>query len=359
MHNSLTHFLEKPVVQQTKTTSFQNIERPIIYVCQENQFNYAKALENGYKTVTAFTLGRLDKSDKVSWKGIYDNKTFQELLSTIFETDYSGFNAQSYDVVGNRESRNTIDTDEIYMVPYGFCKKLKQSRQRINIAAEKSCIMLAVDPAKENAIRITNMENGKGEFGPINDEFFVGYNYEIEISIHDSNLYNGITCVDYGKLGTSYGECIENVMRSRLNKLYGCTPPWFPVNKTEITCSDANGFVDISDKELLDETNEEFNRFIKGLDLKMFKSCLPPCITMSMKRKELLKFSNKLNNGYFHVAFLDTVTVLTDVYAYDVFSLIVDLGSALGLWLGLSALTIFDVLMHVLSNVKRGKSAFY
>ena len=356
MQNSLSHFLEKPVVQQTKTIPYQNIEKPIIYVCQENQFNYAKALANGYETITAFTLGILNKSNKVSWKGIYNNKTYQELLSTIYETDYSDFEAISYDVVGNRELKNNIDSDDIYMVPYGFCKKLKQSRQRINIEVKKNCILLVVDPAKENAFRITNMENGKGEFGPLNDQFFVGYNYEIEVSIHDSSIFNSITCVDYDKLGSTYGECIEKVMRSRLVNLYGCIPPWLPIRNKETTCDD-NNFIDISDDKL-SEFRDEILRVIKGLDLRMFNPCPSPCITMSLKKKELVKFSNRIENGYIHVAFLDAVTIFTDVHAYDIFSLIVDLGSALGLWLGLSALAIFDVIINIAGNVLRKKSAF-
>ena len=39
----------------------------------------------------------------------------------------------------------------------------------------------------------------------------------------------------------------------------------------------------------------------------------------------------------------DKVQVLTDVYSYDGFDLIVDLGSSLGLWLGASAISILDL----------------
>ena len=44
---------------------------------------------------------------------------------------------------------------------------------------------------------------------------------------------------------------------------------------------------------------------------------------------------------------------VTDVLAYDEFSLIVDLGSALGLWLGLSALSIFDIILEMYEWKKR------
>ena len=46
------------------------------------------------------------------------------------------------------------------------------------------------------------------------------------------------------------------------------------------------------------------------------------------------------------------VTVITDAYAYDVFSLVVDLGSALGLWLGLSALSIFDYILSFYESIR-------
>ena len=56
---------------------------------------------------------------------------------------------------------------------------------------------------------------------------------------------------------------------------------------------------------------------------------------------------------------LEKVTVYEDVYAYDMFSLIVDLGSALGLWLGLSACSIFDSLLLIHSYYPSIKRRFF
>ena len=53
-----------------------------------------------------------------------------------------------------------------------------------------------------------------------------------------------------------------------------------------------------------------------------------------------------------HLITKDSVTVHTDVYGYDIFSLVVDLGSALGLWLGLSALTIVDYIIEAFTYIR-------
>ena len=52
-----------------------------------------------------------------------------------------------------------------------------------------------------------------------------------------------------------------------------------------------------------------------------------------------------IDKTYFTFVAKEEVKVFKDDYLYDIFSLVVDLGSALGLWLGLSALSIFDLLI--------------
>ena len=63
MQNAITKYVQKPIVQQTSTTSFQNIEKPVIYICQDGQFSYKKAEEFGYKSQTDVIFGLLGYPD--------------------------------------------------------------------------------------------------------------------------------------------------------------------------------------------------------------------------------------------------------------------------------------------------------
>ena len=49
----------------------------------------------------------------------------------------------------------------------------------------------------------------------------------------------------------------------------------------------------------------------------------------------------------------DRVTYFTDSYSYKGFDLVVDIGSALGLWIGLSVLGFYDGLITLLEGYSK------
>ena len=61
---------------------------------------------------------------------------------------------------------------------------------------------------------------------------------------------------------------------------------------------------------------------------------------------------DNLNINYIFFAVMNEVTVTTDVVAYNGFNLVVDLGSALGLWLGVSALSMYDLATDIFIKTK-------
>ena len=93
MQNSVRKYLDKPVVQQTSTTSLDNIKKPLLYVCQDGQFNYTESKQNGYQDLNFFTSGYNDELKTYTWKGKHGKRTFKDLQELLFKSDYSGFKA--------------------------------------------------------------------------------------------------------------------------------------------------------------------------------------------------------------------------------------------------------------------------
>ena len=86
-------------------------------------------------------------------------------------------------------------------------------------------------------------------------------------------------------------------------------------------------------------------------------SCLPPCTILEAIPKQEHKHSYKV--PYVYIFFNDKVKVQTTVLAYGIDSLLVEVGSSLGLWLGLSVCGIFDLLTSIFEKlvvrIQRGK----
>ena len=92
---------------------------------------------------------------------------------------------------------------------------------------------------------------------------------------------------------------------------------------------------------MTDNIFKELKKFFNGWEMETLTPCKQPCLTMSFDVNKIDSISNRVDESLGAIEFKDEVKVFTDVYAYDMFSLVVDLGSSLGLWLGLSALSVF------------------
>ena len=86
-------------------------------------------------------------------------------------------------------------------------------------------------------------------------------------------------------------------------------------------------------------------------------ACLPPCSVLSTSSEFLTEDSYDVHSIYLH--FDDTVEVQTTVMAYDFASLLVEIGSSSGLWLGLSVVGLFDLLIVFVEKLwRRVQTAF-
>ena len=327
MQNSFKKYYQGPVVQERVIVSKHLTKQPIFFVCQADQFNYTTALTNGYSGLINWAKGKLVDSKLITWKGKYGNITYD----LLFDSDYSSF--KSF----------LSETENRFLPNHGLCKMLTDSNSGVYVNAPMRSIVLIIDPYMENSLRVIEMERGRLYFGPTYDNLFDSSAYNVEYRFHDSKIHDGQSCTDYERLDSSYSDCIEDIMKSLFIESYGCLPPWFPSNK---------GMMCKIEKEILEDSKvilEDFIDFMLGRDVKLFKSCLPPCLKMSIGIKMTTYNIHQRSHAKICFRTKEEVIVYKDTYSYDVFNLGVDIGSALGLWLGLSVLCIFDNFMEFCS----------
>lgn len=142
-------------------------------------------------------------------------------------------------------------------------------------------------------------------------------------------------------------DCFLKSFQLYLIEKFGCILPIASLqtkDRSKFFCKE-NG--NVIDKEIWDSSIALLLSFLTEMDGGYLHRCLPPCTTYKIKIIETEKYKKAYDYADFNYYFEEYIDVYTEMYSYDIFSLIVDLGSALGLWLGLSAICILDNLFIV------------
>ena len=281
MNSSLGKYFDKPVVQETYSLSIDDIDQmPVMYVCQDAQFDYAKATSNGYPTLWKFLIGKLEDTNNFTWTGKHKNQSFTKLQQILFNVNYNSTTVHSYETRNFEFDYVQSYNDSIFISPYGYCMKLKKPTKHILVKSTVKTDVILTDPALENQIRINGIQYGTFGFGPTPDGFFETKFYEVELSLHDLSVHDGSTCIDYRKTGSSYGECTETVLKNTILEWYGCLPSW--VQNNSISTCDTNMSKLVSDEQIFHDVRSEMIKLVSGFKLDIFKQCMQPCVTMKL-----------------------------------------------------------------------------
>ena len=163
--------------------------------------------------------------------------------------------------------------------------------------------------------------------------------FKIKI-IEESTQTDDGSCTNYPTpRHHSYADCIDAELRGQIVPTLGCMVPWM---------SEANP---CSQPIQRLAKHDNLINWLKNITLKAFgnieygsDNCLPPCTRMSFQVSQAQLFSlDKAGDNMITFAFLETIEIKSIVLAYDATSLLVEVGSCLGLWLGLSVVGMYDV----------------
>ena len=101
--------------------------------------------------------------------------------------------------------------------------------------------------------------------------------------------------------------------------------------------------------------NEKVLDYLKDFlnNEEMNTTCKLSCYKLKINFMLKFEITNFPKNTVLNVEFDKDVQIYKRVYSYDEFSLTVELGSALGLWIGLSALGLFDIIIEACFRAKQ------
>ena len=138
----------------------------------------------------------------------------------------------------------------------------------------------------------------------------------------------------------THAKCVDQALEDQLEAALGCVVPWLPSEKPNHNrCQ----------KVMLDnESFGLFRKFMQQIDTYIetksnckVPACGTPCQELFVTADIVNKYWNK--DRYNLSVHIDPrVKISRHEMAYGLFELLVDVGSSLGLWMGLSFLGLFD-----------------
>ncbi len=311
MQQAINKYASMPKVRENSVESLDQIQKPLMYICQDDQFNYTKARQIGYESKTDYLSGLLSGIEKPTWvdqsRGF---KTATELLEHLHDHDYNDLN-----IVQNKTNLNA---SKVFLLPYGYCMDIRNVK--LNISSEfqskKRSKFIILDPYSSTNIRA---EQILGKSATMKHYEITGLYefswYKVTYTLYDDTIMDGDVCTDYGKITSSYGECVEKAVVDKLQEFYGCIPIWFPGNFTKC---------DTGSYKKNDKANEFVARLLANLDLQT--NCKPPCMSLEMSLDLISETSNFPGNAVLNIIHHKEVTIHKLTLSYDAFSLIVELG---------------------------------
>ena len=348
---ALEKYFSYPVVVQPSDNVENKDDMTLFYVCKK-AFNYPLARELGYSSYSSFLSGNMIGSDVPTWKGVHGNSSFQELLAKLYDDDYSKFQVNE-------------NKKKLFIFHQGYCLVATRSAlQTLEVSTEKD--ILRIYPIHETYdYRITFDKTPDHTFYvKVEEGTYHFWKYELTHEIYDNTIFEGKTCVDYRKLQESYGDCLYRVFKETTYATYGCYPPWMRDSEKEICEENATPFKKENGRYV--KFFHDINALTDGEHVDVMKRCPKPCYKVILKRRSIAHWTNIQNYSFTEIS-TDQESEITNksVYSYDLFALITELGSSLGLWLGIilqcciQVLTLlFWVLNNLIKNFKKDLKLF-
>ena len=304
-----------------------------IYVCDTDWgFDYAMARVHGYSGFAEFLGGKLqNQRNSFSWIG-QRNVSWRSVKRQLFKEPMANFKVLTGGII-----------KPVRMFPLS-CFEFSDVKHHIHINSKQPLVLYFTDANNQpsfylvkTALTTDPVTLGLGKY-PGESSY-----YEIKLAVTEKRLDDG-SCTVYDK-PAGYAACIDANLQKEMLEYLGCIPPWviFNTEQEHNICKTKFELVG-KEVEFAQYKLKELTQNVKFLTDGGFNfhHCHPPC-SQTTVTTQLTSFAAGNWSGYhINLKFSDKVKVSKEVRSYDIFNLCVEIGSSLGLWLGLSAISVLD-----------------
>ena len=346
-----------------ETKSVWSLNSPIrISICKIGQFDVNNEL--GVSNENHYYKGQLTNGTFISWMGLGGNLTANETINVLFPFDGEYMRLSNGEKSVGKVSNTTV-------LPNGRCKQFEGLPSGLlvlkgnfkndiqlflkDILVGSEYFVFVSDPAASPHFQLPKPLLSGVKVKAKAANYSKVYYYSLVLTEKKMELNDG-SCVDYPDAAghESYADCVEEENQRKILPVLGCMPPWLsdtlPCNQPILKSTD----------ELKRIQKWIFSIFSKSKTSFYYEaeSCTLPCTQIAVHTTlqdikhvgQAKTFSLKFN------MFVDEIVKVERIgLAYGTVDLLVEVGSCLGLWLGLSVVGIFDILVVVLVKIRNIK----
>ena len=347
-------YMEFSTFPLTGSKDIAETKVPDIFMCEIDQFDVKQGRKWGYTYPDAFLKGMIYLEGGAGWSGEWDNAatwngktgiwTYKQICKIMYKTEMFSR------IVAPHLSKE----DTRFIGGNGFCTKYKVNKQLLNdgrmtFLQSKEKRLFIIDP-DQHLYYMINTGMVKGDTINTKSKQTRYYFIDLEEEQRDSK---DRACMIYGEghQFLSFAACIEQEQYNLFSTLGGCQVPWFvPQEKLKQTCEGKVNFTE-ANYRVFKAMMKKIILSTKSGVAAVYPNCLIPCTTININVK--LAKEEAAETTELVLTFKETVKVIKHVQAYGIFDLVVEVGSCLGLWIGLSALGFLDLLLDAFRSLMK------
>ena len=358
---AVNKLINPPIIDIDSFKVIKDIEKPVITVCVTTQHNDSELYHYGYHSLLDLLKG--NASNKTSW-GHHHNISFDDLIEDIFDIEKAiDINFANYEHVVDETapklniSKEYFEQNFDFVPPYGFCMDIEQFSDEFAIKSSEKLKIYITDKRYRSFF---NVDHSSQKGIPIRVDMSETNMFDVDIKISSTcQLSKSVRITN-----EEYLKCVDDKIQKEVGKVLGCVPPWMSGN------NQCNGTYEERFAE------SRIPRYVYKYVLAPFtfrnteieKKCRKHCsyITSTVRLRENKKHEQdeqeqdneqdeqEQDDEYTDViiSFNPQVKITEKQYNYGLFDFIIDVGSSVGLWLGISVLGLYDLGIQLFDYLK-------